>query len=79
MTMKRRTASSQMEETDRPAGDLVLVSITAADMDPATAAGTPGGVHKLFESDEDESDAQLGEAGGSPTSQRWSTGSPNCG
>ena len=50
-----------VEETDRPAGDLVLVSISTADMDPATATGTPGGVCKLFESDEDESDAQLGE------------------
>ena len=50
-----------VEETDRPVGNLVLVSISAADMDPATAAGTAGGVRRLFESDEDESDAQLGE------------------
>ena len=59
-------------------GHLVLVSISAADMDPATAARTPGGVHRLFESYEDESDAQLGEQVEALLAERWSTGSPDC-
>ena len=34
---------------------------TAADIQPATTAGTTGGVHRLFKSDDEDSDAHLGE------------------
>ena len=49
-----------VEEPNQAAGSQVLVPISAADVPPATATGTPGGICGLFESDDEDSDAQLG-------------------
>ena len=44
----------------QPAEDPVIVSVTETDVLKATATGNPGGPPRLFESDDDESDAQVG-------------------
>ena len=47
-------------DAEHPAGDPVIVSITGADVYRATGTGNSGGRPRLFESDDDESDAQAG-------------------
>ena len=49
-----------MGDAERPAEDPVVMSITGADVLQATGTGNSGGRPRLFESDDDESDAQVG-------------------
>ena len=48
-------------DAEQPAEDPVIVSITGADVTRVTGTGNSGGRPRLFESDDDESDAQVGD------------------
>ena len=48
-------------DAEQPAGDPVMVSITGTGILKTTATGNPGGPPRLFESDDEESDAQVGD------------------
>ena len=48
-------------DAEQPAGDSVVVSITGTSVRKTTATGNPGGPPKLFESDDEESDVQVGD------------------
>ena len=50
-----------VEDVNQGAGDTVIVSVTAADVQQTPAARAPGGPSQLFESDDEESDVHLGD------------------
>ena len=47
-------------DAEQPAEDPVMVSVTGTDVLRTAATGNPGGPPRLFESDNEESDAQMG-------------------